>query len=65
MSLVTVKSTHKTKKKIYIGLGAYYFIVFCEWIQPTLETNDRKSFRLHWIGPLCYLRVANDMNKKD
>ncbi|KAK4517260.1 uncharacterized protein ATC70_000592 [Mucor velutinosus] len=47
------------------GLGVYYFIVFCEWIQPTLAANDKRSFKLYWAGPLCYLRLTDQMNKKD
>lgn len=39
------------------ALGVYYFVVFCEWIRPILA-NDKQKYRLHWIGPLCYLRPA-------
>lgn len=50
---------------VYVGLGVYYFIVFCEWIQPTLAADDKRSFKLYWAGPLCYLRLNDQMNKKD
>ncbi|KAI8885255.1 alkaline ceramidase 3-like protein [Backusella circina FSU 941] len=37
------------------GLGVYYFIVFCEWVNPILRSSSQR-YRLHWLGPLCYLR---------
>ncbi|KAG2235415.1 hypothetical protein INT48_005765 [Thamnidium elegans] len=37
------------------ALGVYYFIVFCEWIQPVL-VDSHNQYRLYWFGPLCYLR---------
>ncbi|KAI9480486.1 MAG: alkaline dihydroceramidase [Benjaminiella poitrasii] len=44
------------------ALGVYYFIVYCEWIQPTLA-RENKKFKLCWIGPLCYLRVVEKQRK--
>ncbi|KAI8984416.1 ceramidase [Mycotypha africana] len=43
------------------ALGVYYFIVFSEWVHPTLA-NSPKRYKLHWVGPLCYLRIVD--NKK-
>ncbi|KAI8380506.1 alkaline ceramidase 3 [Choanephora cucurbitarum] len=45
------------------AIGCYYFIVFCEWIEPTLSRNDDTNYTLYWFGPLCYLR-PNDNKKK-
>ncbi|KAI7899544.1 ceramidase [Cokeromyces recurvatus] len=44
------------------ALGVYYFIVFCEWIQPTLA-KENKKFKLCWMGPLCYLRLIEKKRK--
>ncbi|KAI8382370.1 alkaline ceramidase 3 [Blakeslea trispora] len=45
------------------AIGCYYFVVFCEWIQPTLARNSSLRYTLYWLGPLCYLR-PNESKKK-
>ncbi|KAI7891822.1 alkaline ceramidase 3 [Mucor mucedo] len=45
------------------ALGAYYFIVFCEWIRPVLY-NKNETYRLYWIGPICYLRPTSSSDMK-
>ncbi|KAI9365054.1 alkaline dihydroceramidase [Pilaira anomala] len=40
------------------ALGAYSFIVFCEWIQPVLRDSPDK-YKLCWFGPISYLRPLN------
>lgn len=45
------------------GLGVYYYIVYCEWLVPVLD-KEKKEYRLHWFGPICYLRPTQTIKKE-
>ncbi|KAI7879241.1 alkaline phytoceramidase [Lichtheimia hyalospora FSU 10163] len=46
------------------GLGAYYFVVFCEWIHQVMKGNAQQ-YEIVWLGPVCYIRPIPNQIKKD
>lgn len=47
-----------------IGLGAYYFVVFCEWIHQVMKGNAQQ-YEIVWLGPVCYIRPIRNQIKKE
>jgi dihydroceramidase len=47
-----------------LALGVYYYIVYCEWLVHVLS-KEKKEYRLHWCGPVCYIRSTTETTKKE
>ena len=46
----------------HLGLGVYYFIVYCEWVHQVMGGKGPR-YEIQWVGPLCYLRPAKGQLK--